>query len=284
MDLENGRYLPEWDILCSIARDAAHSLELSGVAAAILGESSSSDSVSEFLWFECLFEFALQGKSVNPSAAIRMVVLPRGIRSCAWQAETWQQERDLNADFLRRQNWGDPQCANSTAVPQEEWPTELPQTWFSILPDIPNRSVELIDWILAQQAKGDSGTISLECGEVAIEMPHRPPASGWAFRPSSAAFLGHSFTVTEQQRVFLSFLAEKRGGLITWRQLADKWDLRKNSASTPGNISQAIHRIRKLLQKQFDCGNQDPIPNVETGNESSYRLDDTVIAGPRAAG
>ncbi len=284
MDLEKGRYLPEWDVLCSIARDAAHSLELSGVAAAILGERSSSDSVSEFLWFEYLFEIALQGKFVNPSAAVRMVVLPRGNRSCAWQAEAWQQERDLNSDVLRRQKLGDPQCANSTAVPEEEWPTELPQTWFSILPDVPNRSVELIDWILTQQARRDSGTVGFKRGEVAIEAPKWPPGNGWAFRPGSAAFLGHSFAVTEQQRVFLSFLAEKRGGLITWRQLADNWDLRKNSASTPGNISQAIYRIRKLLQEQFDCGNQDPIPNVETGNEFSYRLDDTVIVGPRTAG
>lgn len=284
MDLEKGRHLPEWDILCSIARDAAHTLEPSGAAAASLGRTSNSDSVSEFLWFECLFEIALQGELLNPSTAVRMVVLPRGRRACVWQAEAWQQERDLNSEVLRRQQRGDPQCATASAVPEEEWPTELPQTWFSILLDVPNRSVEMIDWILALRVESDSIAVERGRGAVAIEAPKWPPGNGWSFRPGSAAFLGHSFTVTEQQRVFLSFLAEKRGDLITWRQLADKWDLRKNSASAPGNISQAIYRIRKLLQEQFDCGNQDPIPNVEMGNEFSYRLDDTVIVGPRTAG
>lgn len=284
MDLEKGRYLPEWGVLCSIARDAAHSLELSGVATAILGESSSSDSVSEFLWFECLFEIALQGKLVNPSAAVRMVVLPRGNRSCAWQAEAWQQERDLNSDVLRRQQRGDPQCTTATAVPEEEWPTELPQTWFSILLDVPNRSVELIDWILAQQANGDSATIRLECREIAIEMPHRPPASGWAFQSGEADYLGHRFQVSEQQRVILELLTSTPGKAFTWDKIAHEWDRLKGVSSTSSNVKQWMCKLRRVIRSNFDCSGSDPIPNVEAGSKSAYRLDHTVIAAPRQNG
>lgn len=234
------------------------------------------------LWLVWLLQAAWKGVGGTQLTASRMTVNPTGSRAVPWSHEAWQQERAMNRDIHEGKSAGDRFFASAKTIPDSEWPDKLPTCWFSILMDVPNRSVELIDWILsggscnaeAPEETPESSEHTEAAGSSTRAVFGWPPDDGWHFRPGEVWF----------RKVMRDGL-DKHGWLILKRlagatrpltrdDLWDEVDPTNESNRTDGAMNQKLSALRKWLRNSFRIEG-DPIPSVR--GHGVYRFNSEIF-------
>lgn len=103
-----------------------------------------------------------------------------------------------------------------------------------------------------------------------------PPDDGWHFRPGEAAFQKVIFSLRGKPWAVLKCLAEARNSARTWTELADAASPDTNPIKT--TIRGYVANARKALKTAFRLSeSHDPIPNVESGERTAWRLNIAVL-------
>jgi hypothetical protein len=105
--------------------------------------------------------------------------------------------------------------------------------------------------------------------------PEWPPDSGWHFRPGEAAFNRVPFVAQGAQAKTLSVLVLAKGP-VEWTKIAAEVspDTDIDQKTVRGYVSHA----RKILRDTFKLDpNVDPLPCVEQGNRTAWKLDAKVL-------
>lgn len=103
-----------------------------------------------------------------------------------------------------------------------------------------------------------------------------PPDLGWHFRPGEAAFLGKVFEISGRHHGVLEVLASSNSAVSSWTiiQGLDE-DKELETKTIRGYISQ----VRAVLREAFNLAvDFDPIPNVDTGQRTAWKLDSEGIS------
>jgi hypothetical protein len=150
------------------------------------------------------------------------------------------------------------------------------------IPDAAAASLAAIDGIL-QQLKSTAGEplIAADGGQAAEtggtgNSTKWPPDEDWHFRPGEAAFLGVPIPTAGKLWGVLKALADARGAAVTWGDLADA--VSPDTTPEPQAIRGYVSKVRAALRKAFGLDSSiDPIPNVEWGKRTSWRLDPQAL-------
>lgn len=103
-----------------------------------------------------------------------------------------------------------------------------------------------------------------------------PPDLGWHFRPGEAAFLGTVFEIRGRQFGVLKALAGQAGGLEVWsisKSISPEYEL------SPNSIKAYVSQVRSKLREVFLLDKSvDPLPNVDWGERTAWKLDSEGIS------
>jgi hypothetical protein len=140
----------------------------------------------------------------------------------------------------------------------------------SLHPDIPKPD----GWESALKSN-DAGQAPAAAGET--ESPETwPPDAGWHFRPGEAAYFGVVIPITGKLWGVLKALADARGAALTWCELSDA--ISPDTTPEPQAIRGYVSRVRAALRHAFGLDSSiDPVPNVEWGDRTSWRLDSQAL-------
>ena len=97
----------------------------------------------------------------------------------------------------------------------------------------------------------------------------------WTFTPGQAAYGGVEFAISGTKAKLLEALANARRALTQTELIDQAWNGHYVTYST---VRSQVANLRKLLRQAFGIGQKDPLPNVDFGDRTAWRLDTDCLS------